>query len=150
MAQDNETPRTTGPTTGERSVGELFAQFSEQASHLLREELHLAEIEMREKAKSLSTGIGLLGAAGLVGYLGGGAAAATAIIALNLVLPAWLSALIVTVVLFVVAGVLGLLGRRKAKQGSPPMPKDAMSGLRRDADVIRKGTQHGGEGAEDD
>lgn len=126
-----------------RSTGELFAQLTEQISHLFREELRLAEIEMREKAKSLGTGAALFGAAGSVAYLGAGALAATAIIALNLVLPAWSAALIVTVVLFAIAAVLALLGRRRTKAGSPPTPSSAMQGLRRDVGVLRKGMNDG-------
>src|SRR3712207_8994988 len=44
---------------------------------------------------------------------------ATAVLALDVVLPAWLAALIVAVVLLAVAGVLALIGKKDVQQGTP-------------------------------
>lgn len=103
---------------------------------------------MRDKAKSMGIGAGLFGGAGLVAYLGAGAAAVTAGLALDVVLPTWLAALIVTVLLFLLAAGLAVVGRRKTRQGSPPLPQSAIASVRRDVDVLRKGVHHDGRNAE--
>jgi hypothetical protein len=73
----------------------------------------------------MAAGFGL-GAAALVFYaIGFGFAAAAA--GLDEALPLWLSLLIVTGVLLVVAAVLGLLAKRSAGKLSPPLPSGAIA-----------------------
>ena len=62
----------------------------------------------------------------------------TAILALALVLPAWLSALIVAVVLFVIAGVLALVGKKDVQQGSPPVPTEALASTKADIQTVKE------------
>ena len=50
--------------------------------------------------------------------------------------PAWLSALIVTVVLFVTAGVLALLGKKKFA-AAQFVPKESMDQIKRDVEMIK-------------
>lgn len=108
--------------TPDPSLTSLVKQLSEDSSHLVRSELQLFRTEMTEKAKIAGVGAGLLSGAGVIALFGVGALVATAIIALALVLPAWLAALIVTVVLFAAAGIAALLGKRKITQLAPPTP----------------------------
>jgi hypothetical protein len=86
-------------STQERSTGELVKQVSEQISVLVRDELKLAQLEMTRKDKQAGIGAGMLGGGGLIALYGLGCLIACAILALNLALAAWLSALIVGVVL---------------------------------------------------
>ena len=118
----------TGPVPasdpGNQSIAELIKQVSEESSRLLRGELKLAQAEMTEKAKTAGVGVGAFGAAAVLGWFALGCFLATAILALALVLPAWLAALIVAVVVAIAAGiaaldldaraVAGLLGCRAA------------------------------------
>lgn len=133
-------PATT-PTSGtDASTGELLAQFTAQTSELVRSELRLAQVEMTDKAKHAGLGAGMFGGAGLVALYGVAALLATVILALALVVPAWLAALIVTVVLFAVAGVTALVGKKQVQQATPAAPQQAIDGVQRDVDVLKGGS----------
>ena len=126
-------------TTGTRdaelsqaSVAELVKQLSEQTSRLARQEVELAKAELAEKGKRAGIGAGMFGGAGAVGFYALGALIATAILGLATALAAWLSALIVTVVLGAVAGILALQGRAKVAQATPPVPEQASESVKED------------------
>lgn len=126
------------PESEEQSVGQLVTQLSEQSSKLVRSELELALAEMQEKAKNAGIGAGLFGAAGMVALYGVGALIATVIIALALVLPAWLAALIVTVVLFVIAGIAALVGKKRVSRATPPTPQQTIGSVKRDIETVKE------------
>ena len=127
---------------GEASAGELFVQLSEQTSRLIRDELRLAQIELRESAKRAGRGGGLLGGAGAIALYALGALIATAIIALSLVLDLWAAALIVTVALFIVAGIAALLGKSQLQKAFPPTPQRTMQNLKRDVQEVKESRKH--------
>lgn len=124
-------------------TAQLVSQLSEQMSTLVRDELTLARLEMTEKGKRAGTGAGLLGGAGVIALYGVGALFVTAGALLALVLPVWAAALIVTVALFVVAGVAGLIGKNQVKKALPPEPKDAMESGRRDVETVKSAIREG-------
>jgi hypothetical protein len=123
---------------GPGSTGELVKQASEQLTELVRSELRLARAELVEKGKQAGIAGGLFGGAGLVAVVAVQAAAATSIIALALVLPAWASGLVVTVLLLLVAGTLAVVGRRHASRATPPVPQGALMGARADLNEIKE------------
>jgi putative superfamily III holin-X len=125
-------------TTDETSTGQLISQLTEQVSRLVRDEARLAQAEMTQKAKRLGVGAGLFGGAGLVGFLGLCVLVATAVLALDVILPAWLAALIVAVVLFAVAGVLALVGKKDVQKGSPPVPREAIASTKADIATVKE------------
>ncbi|MEU5754927.1 phage holin family protein [Streptomyces sp. NPDC047829] len=120
------------------SVGELVSQATEQLSRLVRQEVALAKMELAEKGKRVGRGGGMLGAAGAIAYVGLIALAGTGVAALSLVLPVWAAALIVTAVLFVIAGVLAMTGRSQLRRAAPPKPEETLGSVRTDVDVIRE------------
>ncbi|WP_067968593.1 phage holin family protein [Nocardiopsis trehalosi] len=129
---------TGGPSADQESVSALVTQASQQLSELVRAELRLAQTEMTEKGKRFGIGGGLFGGAGVVAFVALQALAATAIAALALVLPVWASALIVTVVLMVVAGVLALVGRKQVTRATPPMPRETIENVKADVAEIKE------------
>jgi len=136
----NRMPDRASPPPGspnEASVGELMTRLSEQTSRLVRDELALAQVELKNTAKQAGKGAGLLSGAGVLALYGLGAAIATAIIALALVLPLWASALIVTGVLFVAAGVAALLGKKEVEQVSPT-PQRTVENVSRDVEQVQE------------
>lgn len=138
-----ESTRTT--TTGdvkEMSTGDLVAQLSGQVSGLVRQEMRLAQAELRHKARHAGIGAGLAGAGTVLAFLGLAALVTAAIAALALALPLWASALIVGAAVLLVAGVLGMLGRRRAKRGAPPIPEQAVASVRRDAQTVKERSRH--------
>jgi uncharacterized membrane protein YqjE len=116
----------------ERPVGELLKELSTETSTLVRQELELAKAEMAEKGKQAGLGAGMFGGAGLFGLLALGALTACAIAALATGMDLWLSALIVTVVYAVIAGVLALIGRQKTREAAPPAPEQAIESTKED------------------
>ena len=126
----------TRPVT-EQSTSELVQRASEQITTLVRDEIALAKAELTEKGKHAGIGIGLFGGGGVLALYGVGALIATSIIALSLVLELWLAALIVTVVLFLAAGVLALLGKKQVSQAVPPAPEAAIASTKADVDEVK-------------
>jgi hypothetical protein len=120
-------------------MGELVAKVSEQTSRLLRDELRLAQLEMTQKGKKVGLGAGLFGGAGLFAVFGVGCLVATAVLALAGPLTDWLAALLVGLALFVVAGGAALMGKREVKQATPPMPAEAVEGVKQDMQTLKPG-----------
>jgi uncharacterized membrane protein YqjE len=123
----------------EPSIGELVTRLTQQFTTLVRDEIQLAQAELVQKAKKTGIGAGLFGGAGLVAMLGMGALVAAAIVGLGNAVDYWLAALIVGLVLLLVAGVLGLLGRRQLSDAGPPIPQESISGVHKDIDAVREG-----------
>jgi len=93
----------------DRSLGELFAELAQETSTLVRQEVNLAKTEMSQKASRAGKHAGILAAGGAVAYAGLLAILAAVIVLLDNVMPLWLSALLVGLV---VAAVGYLLVRR--------------------------------------
>jgi uncharacterized membrane protein YqjE len=132
------TRATAAPAAPEPSTGQLVSELTTQISQLVRDEARLAQAEMTQKAKRLGIGAGLFGGAGLFAFFGLAALITTAILLLDLVLPAWLAALIVGVVLFAVAGVLALVGKKDVQKGSPPVPTEAIASTKTDIQTVKE------------
>lgn len=127
---------TSGPRE-EPSVSDLVDRLSEQTARLVRDELKLARAEYTEKAKQGGTAAGLFGAGAILAWFGIGTLLATLILVLALFLPAWAAALIVTVAVFLAAGIAGLLGKKKT-EGLTPTPERTAATVRRDVDTIKE------------
>lgn len=126
------------PLRQDEPVGELVKQASDQFSRLMREELALARTEMTEKGRRLGRGGGLFGGAGLSAALAAQALVATAVIALGLVWPLWLSALVVTVALFALAGVLAAVGKKQVGRATPVTPEQTVDSVKADITTIKE------------
>ena len=120
-----------------QTLGALVHQLSEQIPELVRSEIRLAQAEVAEKGKRAGIGIGMFSVAGLLAFFALGTLVTTAILALALVVDAWLAALIVTVVLFAVAGVLALTGKKQVDAGTPVAPERAVEGVKEDIAVVK-------------
>lgn len=129
-------PGVDGPQN--ESTAQLIATATEQLGQLVRQELELARAELTQSAKRAGTGAGLFGGAGLVALYGVGVLIATAIIALGLVLPLWLAALLVGLVLLAVAGVMALVGKKQVTQVTPPAER-TVENVKADIDTVTGG-----------
>lgn len=105
-------------------------------STLVRDEIQLAQAQLTEKGKSLGTGGGLLAGAGVFALFGLGWLLHTAYLALALALPGWAAALIVAVFVFIVAAILGLVGRNMLKNAPAVQPKE---NIQRDIAALKEG-----------
>jgi uncharacterized membrane protein YqjE len=106
----------------EEPVSVLLKRFGQDASTLVRQEITLAKLEMRESAKGLAKDAGKLGTAAGLGLFGGFALLAFVIVGLgDLINNYWLSALIVAVLLLGAAAVMakGALAHMKKNNLKP-------------------------------
>lgn len=130
------------PDTTEPSVGELFGELSEQTSRLVRDEVKLAKTELQDTVKHAGIGVGLFGGAGLFGFLGLVVLIAAAVLGLALVLPEWLAALLVAAILFVIAAIAALLGKKQVSSAAPPAPERAIENLKKDIAEVKEHPSH--------
>jgi uncharacterized membrane protein YqjE len=121
----------------DQSTAELVQRASEQLTTLVRDEIALAKAELTEKAKHAGIGAGLLGGGGVLAVYGVGVLIATLVLVLDIWLWAWLAALIVTVVIFAVAGILALLGKKQVSRAVPPEPEAAIRSVKADVDEVK-------------
>ncbi|HEY2202505.1 MAG TPA: phage holin family protein [Solirubrobacteraceae bacterium] len=120
------------PRLREQSMGELFKQLSDDMSTLVRQELKLAQAEMTEKGKKAGIGIGMFGAAGIVGMLALLTLTTCLVAALATGMAVWLAALIVTVVYAAVAAGLALVGKQRVSEATPPVPEQTIDSVKED------------------
>lgn len=118
----------------ERPIGDLVKQLAGQTSTLVRQELDLAKAEMSQKATIAGKGAGLLGGAAVVGLLAAGALTACLILALSEVIPDWLAALVVALVMAAIAAVLALQGRNRIQAATPPVPEQTVETVKEDVE----------------
>ena len=127
----------TPPTRPQRSLLSLITDIPVLIQELFHREVELLKAEMIAKLKALGAGAGLLAGALVVLLFMIGVLLTAAVLALSLVLPGWLAALIVAAFLLIVAGILVLIGYRILKRGIPPIPTESIDSLKRDYRAIR-------------
>lgn len=138
MTNDSVSPR----PPEDASLGDLVSRMSEQTSRLIRDELRLAQLEMAEKGKKAGIGAGLFGGAGLFALYGLACLVAAAVLALAGPVPDWLAALIVGAALFAIAGIAAVVGKREVSAATPAVPQEAVSGLGKDVQTLKSGSNH--------
>ena len=120
-------------TAEERSIAELFGEFSQDMALLVRQEAQLAKNEMQQKLSKVTTDLVSLATGGIVALLGG--LALTAAIILLLIDPVgvtpWLAALIVAALLGIVGWVLVQRGLKDLKR-TDPAPRRTMETIKDD------------------
>src|SRR5918912_552863 len=117
------------PATDDRQQRGLRAaakSVSEHLSAIMRLEIELATMELKRKVVALGVGIGLGVGALLFLVFMLGFMFATIAAALATFLSTWLALLIVTGILLLSAGLLGMLALGAIKRGTPPVPQQAI------------------------
>lgn len=119
------------PDVEGRSVGDLLGEVTGDLSKLMRQEVALAKVEMKEEAAKAGKASGLLVGAGLVGYLVLVFLSLALMFALDNVMGIGWAAVITAVILGIVSAVLFVLGRNKFKQVNPK-PEQTVETLKED------------------
>jgi hypothetical protein len=122
------------PTHG---LGAAVKEVAERASAIVRLELELAAMELKRKVFSLGLGIALALAAAIMLLFVVGFAFATIAAALATAVSTWLALLITTGILLLFALALGVVGVLKIKQGSPPVPEQAIREARLTTEALK-------------
>lgn len=119
-------------SSNEVSLSQLLRQFGQDAASLVRDEVVLARLELRENLQSYARDAARIALAAGAGLLGALALTAFAIIGLgDLLGNYWLSALLVSVVLLAVAGVLAKGAAAHMKRNSLA-PRETVQTLKDD------------------
>jgi uncharacterized membrane protein YqjE len=123
-------------------LGATVKSVSERASSLVRLELELAALELKRKVTSLAVGIGLALTAAVLLVFALGFGLATIAAGIATAVDWWLALLIVTVGIVLVAGLLGLLGLRSIKKGTPPVPEQALEEAKLTSAALKGNGRH--------
>ncbi len=128
-------------STDDRSLGELFAELTQEISTLVRQEAKLAKAELSDKAQKAGKDVAFIAAGGLVAYAGFLALVAAVVLMLvRLGMPAWGSALIVSLVVLGIGAYLAIQGMNALKRLdlTPRETVETLNSLKEDV----SGTQH--------
>jgi uncharacterized membrane protein YqjE len=125
-----------------RGLFALISDVPRLVTDLVKGELELAKLELIEKAKKVGVGAGLIVVALIVLLLFVTMLLTAAVLGLGEVMPPWLAALLVALVLLIVAAALAFVGYKAVQKALPPKPERALRGLQRDVNVL-KGTGRG-------
>jgi MFS family permease len=123
------------------SIGELVQRLSQQTATLVRQEIHLAQAEMKQKGKQAGIGAGLFGAGGVVALAAFGAFVAGLVLLIGEAVAMWISAFIVAGGLLLVAGVMALIGKKQVTEAIPPKPEAAIDSVQADVAEIKERAQ---------
>ncbi len=113
------------------SLGDLFAELSREFSELMRKEVELAKLEVREEATKAGKAGGMLGAATLAGYLCLLLLSFAAAWGLAAVIPTGFAFLVVAAIYGVASAVLFVRGRDQLRQ-LKPVPDETAETLKED------------------
>ncbi|MGC9668033.1 phage holin family protein [Planosporangium sp. 12N6] len=121
------------------SIGQLIADISDDLSRLFRQEVELAKAELRQEAVKAGKAAGMLGGAGVAGYMVALFLTLAVMFGLGNVMDLGWAALIVAVVWAAAGAVLYLNGRRRLSTVSP-MPRQTVETIKEDARWLKNPT----------
>lgn len=104
---------TTGNHPPERSIGQIVSDATADVSTIVRSEIELAKLEIKNDVTHVGKGIGMFAAAGVLALFAFGILLLGAAWGLEAgtALPLWASLLIVAGVLFLITAILALVGK---------------------------------------
>ncbi len=124
------------------SFGELIQDIVSNIQGLIRSEFRLAKTEIREDATAAGKAVGVLVAGMALGFFGLGFLLLTAVYALNIVLAAWLAALIVGAAVTIFAAILAGVGFGMLKRINPA-PEQTIDTVKEDVAWVRQEVKQG-------
>lgn len=99
-----------------RPLGELFAELKQETQTLIKQEMTLVRVELSEKMSKILKDVVSLGVGGVLLYTGALTLVAAIVLGLGQLMPLWVSALLVAIVLLAVGAVLLMKGVKDLKQ----------------------------------
>ena len=121
----------------DRSLGTIIKDLTADLSTLFRSEVALLKLEIKDTVAKLGGGTAMFAGAVFLGLFGLAFLFVTIVLGLvALGVPAWLSTLIVTVVLFAAAGVLAFMGKKKFA-AVEFVPNDSIQQIKSDVESIK-------------
>lgn len=130
-----EEPRAAAESNG-RSIGDVLKDIGSSIQDIVRWEIKLAKIEVADSARRARSSSIMLGGGGLLAIFAIGFLLLAAMFALEIVLPAWLAALIIGVLLCIGAAVGLSIGRDRLK--AIQAPNKTMQTVREDLQWMKE------------
>jgi Flp pilus assembly protein TadB len=127
-------------TSSDRSMSDIIRDLMADVQNIVRGEMRLAKVEIKEKAQQAGQAGGLFGGAAVCGIFAGACLVVTCIAALALAMPVWLAALVMAVCLGCTAWGLFLGGRNSIKQVNP-VPERTVETLKDDVEWAKHRTR---------
>ena len=128
----------TDPGLSAESVSDLIQKASRQTAELVKQEMQLAQLEVKAKGRQFGVGARMFGVAGLLAFYGVAVLIAAAVLGLAEAVDPWLSALIIGGVLVVVAAIVGLVAKGKTSEAMPPKPEKAIASVQDDVEHMKE------------
>lgn len=125
------------PMPVQRPLGELFSELAAETGTLLKKEVALVKVEMRDKASKAGHASAIIAAGGGVAALGAMTLTAALVLLLATVLPAWLAATVVGVVVATIGGIV-LAAGIKALKGIDAAPRETLLTLQQDKNWLKE------------
>jgi hypothetical protein len=124
-----------------KSAGTGWAakEIVERVRTIVRLEIELALLEIKRKFAKIGVGVALGVAAAVVALFGTGFLLASGASGLSHVIPMWAALLVVGFALLLLTALLGWLAVRSLKEGSPPVPAEAIEEARLTAEAVKNG-----------
>lgn len=125
------------PIPVQRPLGELFSELAAETGTLLKKEVALVKVEMRNKASKAGHASAIIAAGGGVAALGAMTLTAAIVLLLATVLPPWLAATLVGIVVATIGGIV-LAAGIKALKGIDAAPRETMLTLQQDKNWLKE------------
>ncbi len=137
MQPQPEQPALTPRTLEDKSLGELFSDFTRETTTLVRQEAELGRTELIRSAKQAGKDAGLMAGGVGLAHIGLLALVAAAILGLGEAMPYWASALLVGAVLAVIGLAVASYGRKQLKDDELT-PKRTIASIKESAQTIKE------------
>jgi hypothetical protein len=124
-------------TKVEHSIGELFSELANETGTLVRQEIALAQAEMTQKVTRAGKNAALLGAGIAVGYGAFIVLLACLVAALSYLMPVWLAALVVSLIVGAVSFFM-INSTLTALKQSDLAPRETVDTLKEDAQWLKR------------
>jgi Putative Actinobacterial Holin-X, holin superfamily III len=121
----------------DRSITALLSDLASETILLIRQEMALLKAELSEKFGRIGQGATALGAGALIAFSGWLVLLAAAVLGLATVVPAWLAALIVALLVLAIGGALVYIGKSRFDADSLT-PRRTLRSLREDEAWLRE------------
>jgi hypothetical protein len=129
---DDPTSRT------DRGIARLAADIALDSSRLVRLEIERAKAEVVQQAATLGGGIGLIAGGVFLLLVAVPILVASLVLGIAEFLPAWLSALLVGLLLVAVAALLAGIGVQRTKRGAQLSPTTSIDAAREDLEWLTR------------
>ena len=124
-------------TENQRSLGQVVKDLTADLSTLFRSEIALLKLEIKDMVAKLGGGAAMFAGALFLALFGLAFLFVTAVLGLvALGVPAWVSSLIVTIILFVGAGILAMMGKKKFA-AVKFVPSDSVEQIKSDIESLK-------------